>query len=183
MEEDVATGSRFRRDSFNVSTPLVSISAAAIQDTGLGSLAEILIDEVPSLYESSSNTNYQSHIGNTGVTSVNLRELGNNRTLTLIDGRRTVQNAYGGKFISLNTIPTGMVDRVEVVTGGSSATYGSDAIAGVINIITQQDKVGFGFETRAGVTTEGGGEEFTFNANYGANFRREFEERRLISPP
>jgi iron complex outermembrane recepter protein len=170
VEEIIVTGSRIPRDSFNVSTPLVSVGAEEITDAGLGELSEILIDEVPSLYESSSNTNSQSQIGNTGVTSVNLRRLGSNRTLILMDGRRIVTNAYGGRYVSLNSIPTGMVERVEVVTGGSSATYGSDAVAGVINIITQQDQQGFGFETRGGYTPEGGGEEFTLNADYGATF-------------
>ena len=170
VEEIIVTGSRIPRDSFNVSTPLVSVGAEEITDAGLGELSEILIDEIPSLYESSSNTNSQSQIGNTGVTSVNLRRLGSNRTLILIDGRRIVTNAYGGRYVSLNTIPTGMVDRVEVVTGGSSATYGSDAVSGVINIITQQDQEGFGFDTRGGYTTQGGGEEFTLNADYGTTF-------------
>ena len=170
VEEVIVTGSRLHRNSFNVSTPLISISNDVITDAGLSGLGEILIDEVPSLYESTSNTNSQSQIGNTGVTSMNLRRLGSNRTLVLIDGRRVVQNAYGGRFVSLNTIPTGMVERVEVITGGSSATYGSDAVAGVVNIITEKDKVGFGFDTRYGVTTEGGGEEFTINADFGTTF-------------
>lgn len=170
LQEVVVTGSRLHRDSFTVSTPLVSVDAEALVDTGLASLAEILIDEVPSLYESSGNTTTQSSIGATGVTSVNLRELGSNRTLTLIDGRRTVQNSYSGKYVSLNTIPAGMVERVEVITGGSSAVYGSDAVAGVINIITEKDKVGFGLNTRGGYTPEGGGEEVTVDADYGTSF-------------
>jgi len=170
LAEIVVTGSRIPRDSFNLSTPLISVGSEEITDAGLSSLAEILIDEMPSLYESSSNTNSQSQIGNTGVTSANLRQLGSNRTLVLMDGRRIVTNAYGSKTVSLNTIPTGMVNRVEVVTGGSSATYGSDAVAGVINIITEQNKEGFGFDTRFGVTDEGGGEEITFDADYGRSF-------------
>ncbi len=170
LEEILVTGSRLARTSFNISTPLVSIDHEAITDAGLGSIAEIMIDEIPSLYESTSNTNSQSQIGNTGVTSANLRRLGSNRTLVLIDGRRTVQNAYGGKFISFNTIPTGMIDRIEMITGGSTAIYGSDAIAGVINIITQQDQIGWGFDSRYGYTTEGGGEETTVNLDFGTNF-------------
>ena len=170
IDEVIVTGSRIPRDSFNLSTPLISVGPEVITDAGLGSLAEILIDEIPSLYESTSHTNSQSQIGNTGVTSMNLRRLGSNRTLVLIDGRRVVQNAYGGRFVSLNTVPTGMVERVEVITGGASAVYGSDAVAGVVNIITQQDQVGFGFEARGGYTTEGGGEEFTINADYGTRF-------------
>ena len=70
IEEIFVTGSRIPRDSFNVSTPLVSVDNEAIADTGLGSLAEILIDEMPALYEGQSHMNSQSQIGNTGVTSV-----------------------------------------------------------------------------------------------------------------
>ena len=170
IEEIFVTGSRLKRDSFNVSTPLVSLDNEALKDAGLGSLAQILIDEVPSIFEGSSNMNTQSSIGSTGLTTMNLRQMGSNRTLTLIDGRRTVSNTYSGNYVSLNTIPRGMIERVEVVTGGSTATYGSDAIAGVVNIITQQDQEGFSFYARAGQTSEGGGEEYTINADYGTSF-------------
>ena len=115
----------------------------AIDDTGLGSLSEILVNELPQVSEGSSNTNSQSSVQNTGLSTIDLRELGTNRTLTLIDGRRVVSNSYSGNYVSLNTIPTSMVERVEIITGGASAAYGSDAIAGVVNIITQQDKEGF----------------------------------------
>ncbi len=170
IEEILVTGSRIPRDSFNVSTPLIAVGTEEITDAGVGALAEILIDEMPQLYESTSNMNSQSQIGNTGVTSANLRQLSSNRTLVLLDGRRVVSTAYGSRTVSLNTIPTGMVDRVEVITGGSSATYGSDAVSGVVNIITQKEQTGFGFDARYGVTTEGGGEEVTLNADYGTTF-------------
>ena len=170
IEEVIVTGSRIPRNSFNISTPLVTVGQEAIRDTGLGSLGEILIDEIPALYEGQTHMNSQSQIGNTGVMSAHLRGLGTNRTLILLDGRRIVTNAYGSRTVSLNSIPTGMVNRVEVITGGSSAAYGSDAVAGVINIITQQDQTGFGIETRYGYTDEGGGEELTIDADYGTTF-------------
>jgi outer membrane receptor protein involved in Fe transport len=191
IEEILVTGSRIARDSYNVSTPLVALDNVAIQDTGLGSLGEVLIDEIPALFEATSNTNSQSRIGSTGLLQADLRQLGSNRSLTLIDGRRIVQSSFESRAPSLNTIPTGMVERVEVITGGSSAAYGSDAIAGVVNIITQQDKVGFGFETRGGYTTEGGGEEFAINADYGTTFAdgrgylfvaASYDEQRGIKP-
>ena len=75
VEEIVVTGSRLKRDSFNVSTPLVSLDNETIQDAGLGSVAQILVDEVPSIFESSSNMNTQSSIGSTGLTTMNLRQL------------------------------------------------------------------------------------------------------------
>ena len=86
LEEVIVTGSRIRRDSFNVSTPLINMENDQIRDTGLGSMSEILIDEVPQIFESSSNTNSQSSVSQTGLSTINLRQLGSNRTLTLIDG-------------------------------------------------------------------------------------------------
>jgi outer membrane receptor protein involved in Fe transport len=170
LEEIIVTGSRLRRDSFTVPTPLVILDNEAIQDTGLGSLAEVLIDELPAVFEGASNTNSQSLVNATGITTMSLRNQGNDRTLVLIDGRRTVPNQYSSNGVSLNSIPTPLIQRVEIITGGSSAAYGSDAIAGVVNIITQQDKVGLGIETRYGATSNGGGEEFSADVQYGANF-------------
>jgi len=170
LEEIVVTGSRLRRDSFNVSTPLTIMDAEAIQDTGLGSLAEVLVDEMPAVFEGASNTNSQSLVNATGITTMSLRNQGNDRTLVLIDGRRTVPNQYSSNGVSLNSIPTSLIQRVEVITGGSSAAYGSDAIAGVVNIITQTDKVGLELGTRYGQTTNGGGEEVSFDVQYGTNY-------------
>jgi outer membrane receptor protein involved in Fe transport len=142
----------------------------AIQDTGLGSLAEVLIDELPAVFEGASNTNSQSLVNATGITTMSLRNQGNDRTLVLIDGRRTVPNQYSSNGVSLNSIPTPLIQRVEIITGGSSAAYGSDAIAGVVNIITQQDKVGLSIETRYGETSNGGGEELSTDIQFGTNF-------------
>jgi outer membrane receptor protein involved in Fe transport len=170
IEEIMVTGSRIARDSFNVSTPLNVMDTAAIQDTGLGSLAEVLIDEMPAVFEAASNTNGQSYVNATGLTTMSLRNQGTDRTLVLIDGRRTVPNQYSSTAVSLNTIPTPLIQRVEIITGGSSAAYGSDAIAGVVNIITQQDKTGLAIETRYGETSNGGGEEVSADIQYGTNF-------------
>ncbi|PKI13254.1 TonB-dependent receptor domain-containing protein [Colwellia sp. 12G3] len=169
-EKITVTGSRLRRDSFSVATPLATMDNEAIADTGLGSLAEILIDELPQISESSSNSNSQSNITATGLSTINLRNLDSSRTLTLIDGRRVVSNSHSSNAVSLSTIPTGMVKKVEVITGGASAAYGSDAIAGVVNIITQQDKEGFSLSTRGGSSTEGGAEELSLDLNYGTQF-------------
>ncbi|TQV89447.1 TonB-dependent receptor domain-containing protein [Aliikangiella coralliicola] len=166
----VITGSRLRRDSFSVATPLVTMDKEAISDTGLGLLSEILVDGVPAISEGSSNTNTQSSVQNTGLSTVNLRDLGVDRTLTLIDGRRVVSNSYSGNYVSLSSIPSGMVDRIEIISGGASAVYGSDAIAGVVNIITQKDKEGFEFQVRGGHTPAGGGREFSVDFDYGNLF-------------
>ncbi len=169
-EKIIVTGSRLRRTNFDTPSPVVSISRDEIEDTGLGSLSEILVDQIPGISEASSNTNSQSSVQNTGLSTIDLRDLGTDRTLTLIDGRRVVSNSYSGNYVSLSTIPSGMVQRVEVITGGASAVYGSDAIAGVVNIITQSDKVGSELKVRGGKTPEGGGEEFTIDAEHGFTF-------------
>ena len=169
-EKITVTGSRLRRDSFTVATPLVTLGKEAISDTGLGELSEILVDNMPSLSYGTSNTTSQSSVSNTGITTVQLRDLGANRTLTLIDGRRVVSNSKSGNYVSMSTIPSGMVERVEVITGGASATYGADAVSGVVNIITQTGKEGFGFKARGGESTDGGEREFTLDLNYGSTF-------------
>jgi hypothetical protein len=117
QEKITVTGSRLRRDSFSVATPLAILGRDSIEDTGLGSLSEILVEELPQISEGSSNSNSQSSVQNTGLSTIDLRDLGTNRTLTLIDGRRTVSNSYSGNYVSLSTIPSGMVKRVEVITG------------------------------------------------------------------
>ncbi|MCF6457617.1 TonB-dependent receptor [Pseudoalteromonas sp. MMG024] len=172
-EKITVTGSRIKRDSFSVATPIATMDRNAIDDTGLGSLSEILVNELPQVSEGSSNSNSQSSVQNTGLSTIDLRELGTNRTLTLIDGRRVVSNSYSGNYVSLSTIPTSMVDKVEIITGGASAAYGSDAIAGVVNIITQQDKEGFSIKARGGESTEGGAKEFTIDSDFGTTYGNE----------
>ncbi len=162
------TGSRIKRDNFDMPAPLIGVSREELQDMGSDSLQEILVETMPSLEISSSNTNTQSSITRTGLSTVTLRNLGSERTLILVDGRRVVGNSDSGVF-GLSSIPSGMVERVEMITGGSSAVYGSDAVGGVINIITQTDKTGFEMKAKVGQTTEGGGERQTFEFNYGAD--------------
>lgn len=172
-EKITVTGTRIKRDSFSVATPISIIGKSEIEDAGIGALSEILIDEMTQVVEGVSNTNSQSSITTTGLSTIDLRQLGTSRTLTLIDGRRVVSNSHSGNYVSMSTIPAGMVDRVEIITGGASAAYGSDAIAGVVNIITESDKQGFGFNARHGESTEGGGKELTLDVEYGNTFNND----------
>ncbi|MDP2559695.1 TonB-dependent receptor domain-containing protein [Psychrobium sp. 1_MG-2023] len=172
-EKITVTGSRLRRDSFSVATPLVTMDKDAISDTGLGSLSEILIDNMPAIHEGSSNSTTQSSVTATGLSTIDLRGLGTSRTLTLIDGRRVVSNSHSGSYVSLSTIPAGMVQKVETITGGASAAYGSDAIAGVVNIITQKDKEGFSANVRVGESADGGGKENSLDLSFGTSFSDE----------
>ncbi|NVK54707.1 MAG: TonB-dependent receptor [Alteromonadaceae bacterium] len=170
VEKIAVTGTRIKRDSFSLATPMMSMDSEELEDSGLGELADILVDQIPSISAGSSNTNSQSSVQNTGLSTIDLRDLGTDRTLTLIDGRRAVSNSYSGNYISLSTIPSSMVDRVEIISGGASAIYGSDAIAGVVNIITESGKTGFDIDFRGGQSVEGGAREFTIDTGYGADF-------------
>ncbi|MCF1426586.1 MAG: TonB-dependent receptor plug domain-containing protein, partial [Shewanella sp.] len=170
IEKISVTGSRIKRDSFSVATPLATLDRNDIEDAGIGSLATILVDEIPQVSEGNSNSNSQSSVQNTGLSTIDLRNLGTNRTLTLIDGRRVVSNSYSGNYVSLSTIPASFVNKVEIITGGASAAYGSDAVAGVVNIITQQDQEGFSINARGGESVEGGGKEYSIDADYGTTY-------------
>lgn len=168
-EKISVTGSRIKRDGFSTATPMMFMTQDDIKDAGLNELAEILVDEIPSLSAGVSNTNSQGSVQNTGLSTIDLRDLGTNRTLTLIDGRRVVSNSYSGNYISLSTIPSAFVDRVEIISGGASAIYGSDAIAGVVNIITQSSQTGFEINAKGGETTDGDGKQTSIDFSYGAD--------------
>ncbi|MGY2733522.1 TonB-dependent receptor plug domain-containing protein [Sphingomonas sp. UYP23] len=136
-QEIVVTGSRIARTGLTSSTPVSVISTQAIQNTGQGNIQDI-VGELPSVGTpnlSRSSSNFLSS-GN-GSATLNLRNLGQSRTLALINGRRSV-GVPGGSALDVNNVPTDMVDRIEVLTGGASATYGSDAVAGVVNFVLKE---------------------------------------------
>ncbi|WP_430635633.1 TonB-dependent receptor plug domain-containing protein [Sphingomonas hankookensis] len=155
-DEVLVTGSRIARQVVTDSpVPIVAINREDIQSSGATELSEILAD-YPGVTPGTNLANSNSQINAAGISSVDLRSLGTDRTLTLIDGRRTVSNRITANTVSLSSIPTLFVERVEIITGGASAVYGSDAIAGVVNIITRSKfdgvRVGGGPAFRARAT-------------------------------
>jgi len=170
----VVTGSRIRRDAFSASVPINTLDQVQLESAGQTNLAEVLAD-LPEV--SLDQTPFGPTSGenqNSGLATVSLRNIGGNRTLTLIDGRRTVSNAANSNVVSINTIPIDFVERVEIITGAASAVYGSDGIAGVVNIITRNNYDGLLLSVRAGSTLSsegsGGGEEVRFSGLYGRPF-------------
>ncbi|MCG8435104.1 MAG: TonB-dependent receptor plug domain-containing protein, partial [Gammaproteobacteria bacterium] len=133
------TGSRIKRTDIETAQPVTIIQRADIERTGLTSLGDLLQD-LPSA-GSTISTNVNN--GGTGATLIDMRNLGPRRTLVLVNGRRWVNSAGGnagvGGAVDLNTVPISVVERVEVLKDGASAIYGSDAIAGVVNVITRRD--------------------------------------------
>ena len=163
------TGSRLLRRSFDSPTPVVTLDRDYLETSGYNDITEALLD-VPGVTSGVDTSTAQLDTQNAGLSTIDLRNIGDNRTLVLIDGRRTVSNSANSSRVSLSTIPDGMIDRVEIITGGASAVYGSDAIAGVVNIITERNFDGIRLDARAGGSTDNGAEELSFEGTVGRNF-------------
>ncbi len=154
----VITGSRIKRVNAEGPSPIVSVSREDMDKQGYATVADV----IDGLSQNAGGTLDQSFtFGFTpAASSVNLRGLGFGRSLVLIDGRRLPIYPTGisgtTNFVNLSAIPTAMIERIDILTGGASAIYGSDAIAGVINVITRKDIEGANFEARASGTDEGG---------------------------
>ena len=156
IEEIVVTGSHIKRDTFNYSTPVTVVGEMEIASTGTTNLGDLMqtLPQATSFYNNATTAFYTTY---SGMNLTDLRFLGEQRTLVLVNGRRFVSGSPpgGGYGVDLNSIPTGIIERVEVLTGGASAVYGSDAIAGVVNIITKTDFEGVELSAQVGASTEG----------------------------
>ena len=155
IEDVVVTGSRLARTGYEAPTPVTVIGAEDIQSSGQPNIADF-VNELPSVAGSSapSTANRSLSNGAAGISSVNLRSLGNARTLVLLDGRRSVGSLAQGT-VDINTFPQGLVKNIEIVTGGASATYGSDAVSGVVNFILDKTFSGVKFNLEGGETSRG----------------------------
>ncbi len=151
--EIVVTGSRIPTQNLTSSSPLTVVSSQEAKLEGATNV-ETLINNLPQAFadytEGASN-------GASGTATVNLRNLGNVRTLVLIDGKRLMPADPALPVADLNVIPAALVDHVEVVTGGASAVYGSDAVAGVVNFIMKKNFEGFRVDTQWGIAEHGNG--------------------------
>lgn len=166
----IVTGSRIARQVVTDSpVPIVAINEEDLQSSGATELSEILAD-YPGVAPGTNLANSNSAINAAGLSTIDLRSLGTDRTLTLIDGRRTVSNAITRNNVSLSSIPTMFVERVEIVTGGASAVYGSDAIAGVVNIITRRKFEGVRLGGRAGISSQGDSQRLNLDLLVGHKF-------------
>lgn len=134
----IVTGSRIRRPNLTSNVPVTSISAEDLTSRGQINVGDALND-LPSLRSTFNQSNSTRFIGTAGVNVLDLRGLGETRTLVLVNGRRHVTYTPTNFLVDVNTIPTDLIERVDVVTGGSSAVYGSDAVAGVVNFILRKD--------------------------------------------
>jgi iron complex outermembrane receptor protein len=163
------TGSRIKRVDTETTSPVTLITRADIERTGLTSVRDILNRITASDGNGLSTVSTQTN-GNDGTERISLRNLGQARTLVLVDGKRWAVDFAGGT--DLTTIPQGIVERIEVLKDGASAIYGSDAIAGVINIITRRNFEGAQFRATYGETEEGDGARESYDLTFGASNER-----------
>ena len=169
IEETVVTGSRIARTGADSPTPTVLLDADDIAAAGALDVGEVL-RELPAVLPGINDQTSAISFSATGLNLVDLRNLGTQRTLVLVDGRRQVGSQPGTTAVDMNNIPTSLVERVEVITGGASAVYGADAVSGVINIITKSDYEGLEFNIQSGVSQESDAERYIVNVTGGGNF-------------
>jgi len=169
--EVVVTGSRIPvRNTIDAAIPITSLTAQEVigvrGDVALGDA----LNQLPQLRATSSQANSTAFIGTAGITTLDLRGLGAGRTLTLINGRRVVTAVPGSYTPDISTIPFDLVERVDTVTGGQSSIYGSDAIAGVVNIVLRRDFEGTRLRAQGGISDYGDRGTYLVSGVTGANF-------------
>jgi outer membrane receptor protein involved in Fe transport len=149
----VVTGSRIRQPNLDSALPITSLGGQEFFETGSVSVGDV-INELPAVRSTYSQANSTRFVGTAGLNLLDLRGLGTVRTLTLVNGRRHVAGdiLVNGSSVDTNTIPADLIDRVDVVTGGNSAIYGSDAIAGVVNFVLKRDFEGIQLRGQGGVS-------------------------------
>jgi outer membrane cobalamin receptor len=144
VEEIIVTGSRLRRRDFNAPSPITSMDQVQIRNTGQANL-EAALNKMPQVAPSITRS---TNNGSNGTADVNLRGFGSGRTLVMLNGRRIAASGIGSA-VDINSLPQVLIDRVEIITGGATTVYGSDAVSGVVNFITRTDFDGFGINASA----------------------------------
>jgi iron complex outermembrane recepter protein len=165
-EAIVVTGSRIARPDLEAPSPVTSVGSEQFDLTGTVTV-ETLLNELPQLIPG--NTRTSNNQGGEDFSTLDLRGLGPERTLILVDGERVPASSTSG-VVDIGTIPAGLIERVDVVTGGASAVYGSDAIAGVVNFILKDDYQGLELTTQYGISEKGDGSTFNVQGLLGGNF-------------
>lgn len=155
VDEIVVTGSRIRRDPSTVPTPIITIEREQLLETGLTTVIDYLAT-IPALSNSLVPSDTTAGLNNGGLDFANLRSLGSQRTLTLVDGRRHVGSSAGQLAVDVSTIPRLLLERIDIITGGASSVYGADAVSGVVNYTLRKDFEGIEIDANYGQTVQGG---------------------------
>lgn len=192
IEELVVVGSRIRQNSLKTISPTTMISREDATAAGLNSTTDLLQSNAITGGSSQINNAFGGYVteGGPGANTISLRGLGASRTLVLINGRRVAPSGTQGSVgtADLNVLPTAMIERIEILRDGASSIYGSDAVSGVINVITRDDVDGFSIEGDFNYPTEGDGEQMRLSISGGMSEERfsfsgsfDFYERKALA--
>ena len=191
LEEVLVTGSRIARRDFSAPSPIMTVEAETFENSSTVSIESVL-NQYPQFVPTGTQfvtADIEPSVFETpGISNVNLRGLGSNRNLVLVNGRR-LQPANATLVVDVGTIPSAAIRSVEAITGGASSVYGADAVSGVVNFILRDDFEGIDIDIQTGATAEGDGEESRFSMLIGGNlaegrgnvmFGAEWSERRRV---
>ncbi|HEY0745732.1 MAG TPA: TonB-dependent receptor [Steroidobacteraceae bacterium] len=167
LDELVVTGSRIARAALDQPVPITVINAAAIEESGFTNAGDILNQFSQFGVGTTLSTNQAGYNTDAGATFLNLRGLGTNRTLVLVDGLRRVSGGSNSSAVDLSTIPANMIERIEIITGGASSVYGADAVSGVVNVILKHHAEGLEISARPGISSRGDNSTEGVSALYG----------------
>ncbi|MFD2137889.1 TonB-dependent receptor plug domain-containing protein [Novosphingobium resinovorum] len=167
VNDIVVTGSRIVGDGYSAPTPVAVLGEADIAAQAPANISDF-VNQMPAIAGSGTSGTNSGGLSNAGagINSIGLRGLGVGRTLVLVDGQRSVASTVGGT-VDINTIPQDLVKRVEVITGGASAAYGSDAVGGVVNFILDTGYKGFKIGADTGISTYGDAFNYRFTGTAG----------------
>ena len=173
LEEVQVTGSRITRRDYDSNSPLVTVDSESFESrTGLN--IESYLNQLPNFNPATTPVTAQfdvqiTPVNSVGISTISLRGFGPNRSLVLVDGHRSVP-ANALMVTDINYIPSALIERVEIISGGASAVYGADAIGGVTNFITRDNFEGFEADVQYGISEAGDGQETRAYALFGQNF-------------
>jgi outer membrane receptor protein involved in Fe transport len=173
IDQIVVTGSRITRDGYEAPTPVSVLGADELNALNTVNVADA-VNVLPAFSGSASPRSANGNLssGATGVSQLNLRGMGTNRTLVLLDGKRYINAAItsGNSAPDVNSFPNALIERVDVVTGGASAAYGSDALSGVVNFVIDHDFTGLKGEVQTGMTKYEDDKSISAQLTYGTAF-------------
>lgn len=169
LDAVTVTGSRIPRVDYLSAAPVATLTAEDIKASGAVSIGDVL-NALPQMSTTFSLGNSSRFIGTAGLNLLDLRGMGTDRTLVLVNGRRHVASSAGTSAVDINTIPAALIERVEILTGGSSAIYGADAVTGVVNFILKRSFDGTQLNAQIGHSEEGNFNERAINVTSGGEF-------------
>ncbi|AKM07761.1 TonB-dependent receptor [Pelagerythrobacter marensis] len=160
----VVTGSRIPRPELESAMPVSAVSMEQAEQFGLVTAYDALIREPAVGPGTGPGSNNRTVGGNGGTASIDLRNMGTNRTLVMVDGRRRVSGSHTSSAVDLNMIPAGMIERIEVITGGAAAIYGADAVSGAVNVVTKRRIDGIDLSAQTGISSRGDARTMSLSA-------------------